>query len=194
MGWIAQRATTPVTADSTDGELIRAVGEQHVDALRWLHQRHAPWLRTRLSRRCADPDVVDAAIQDTFVAVWRNADGFAPAAPAGDAAGWIWTIAIRRLLSALRGPGHRWLTGPVGELREAAGTTASAEEVVLLGVEHGNLGRALSALSPELRSIIQATVLDGLTVREAAALLGLPEGTAKTRLMRAKARLREYLA
>lgn len=65
---------------------------------------------------------------------------------------------------------------------------------MLLGVEHGDLGSALARLSPELRAVIQATVLDGLTVREAARLLNVPEGTAKTRLMRAKARLRAYLA
>jgi RNA polymerase sigma-70 factor (ECF subfamily) len=159
-----------------------------------LHQRHAPWLRARLARRCADLDAVDAAIQDTFVAVWRDGHRFRPSTVDGDAAAWIWTIAIRRLLSILRGPAHRWLSRPaaVAAPREEA-TVASAEEVVLLGVEHGDLGRALSALSPELRAVIQATVLDGLTVREAARLLGVPEGTAKTRLMRARAQLRSEL-
>ena len=41
---------------------------------------------------------------------------------------------------------------------------------------------------------VQATVLDGLTTREAGHLLGLPAGTVKTRMMRAKAQLREALA
>lgn len=191
---ITGRTQQPVTGDSSDAELLQAVTVDCVEALRLLHRRHAPWLRCRLARRCADPDLVDVAIQDTFVAVWRGAKSFTPAGADGDAAAWIWTIAVRRLLSALRGSGHRWLTHPGAELADDARTTASAEELVLLGIEHGDLGRALSALSPELRSIIQATVLDGLTVQEAAGLLGLPEGTAKTRLMRAKARLRQYLA
>ena len=193
MRWGRTRVDVPeVTAASSDGDLLRAVAAEHVDALRLLHRRHAPWLRARLARRCADPDAVDAAIQDTFVIMWREAPRFTPASPDGDAAGWIWTIAIRRLLSILRGPAHRWLAGhaEVPDERPAA----SAEEVVLLGVEHGDLGLALSRLSPELRAVIQATVLDGLTTREAAALLGVPEGTAKTRLMRAKARLREELS
>jgi RNA polymerase sigma-70 factor (ECF subfamily) len=70
----------------------------------------------------------------------------------------------------------------------------SAEERVLLGVEHGDLAGALNRLSPELRAVIEATVLDGLTTREAARLLGIPQGTVKTRLMRARAELREALA
>ena len=48
-------------------------------------------------------------------------------------------------------------------------------------------------LSPELRAVVQATVLDGLTTREAALLLGIPPGTVKTRMMRAKPLLREAL-
>lgn len=175
-----------------------------MEALKILHQRHAPWLRVRLARRCADADLVDDAIQDTFVAVWRDAHRYR--AREGEAAAWIWTIAIRRLISALRRSGA---ASPVAALdgSPAAGghrsgarpisaylITESAEDAVLLGVEHGDLGAALARLSPDLRAAIQATVLDDLTVREAAQLLGIPEGTVKTRVMRAKAQLRGYLA
>jgi RNA polymerase sigma factor (sigma-70 family) len=173
----------------SDAQLLRAVAAQDMGALRLLYLRHAPWIRLRLTRRCADPDVVDAAVQDTFVAVWRDARNYRETG--AEAAAWIWTIAIRRLVSALRGPGHRWLSGAVGEDAE---TVPSAEDLVLLSVEHGELGAALDRLPPELRAVIQATALDGLTVREAASLLGVAEGTAKTRLMRARARLRELLA
>jgi RNA polymerase sigma-70 factor (ECF subfamily) len=180
----------PVTELSSDAELLRAVAGEQVEALKLLHHRHAPWLRARLSRRCADPDVVDAAIQDTFLALWRDAHRYRDTGT--EPAAWIWTIAVRRLVSTLRGPGHRWLgeaTPPADEVL----TSPSPEELVLLRIEHGDLGAALTRLSPELRAVIQATALDGLTVREAARLLGVPEGTAKTRLMRARARLRELL-
>jgi RNA polymerase sigma factor (sigma-70 family) len=170
--------------------LLRAVAGGQTAALRLLHHRHAGWLRARLRRRCADPDVLDAAIQDTFVAVWKDSHRYAETT--ADAAAWLWTIAVRRLLSTLRGPAHRWLSGAGDELPDVT-TTPSAEELVLLGVEHGALGPALDRLSPELRRLIEATALDGLSVREAAKLLGIPEGTAKTRLMRARTRLRELL-
>lgn len=135
--------------------------------------------------------MVDAALQDTFVAIWVDAHRYE--ATGADAAGWIWTIAARRLVSALRGPAYRWLSGAVTQLPDA-GTAPSAEELVLLGIEHGDLGVAINRLSPELRVLIQATAIDGLTVREAAKLLGIAEGTAKTRLLRARTRLRELLA
>ena len=46
------------------------------DALAALYDRHAAWLTIRLSRRCSRPDVVDQAVQDTFLAVWRGASGY----------------------------------------------------------------------------------------------------------------------
>jgi RNA polymerase sigma-70 factor (ECF subfamily) len=180
----------PGGPDPADGELVSLLAAGDRTALAELYRRHAPWLVVRLTRRCADPAVVDDVLQDTFVAVWRGAarwDG------RGDVAAWIWGIGIRRLLDALR---HRrsatvsWL--PVHE--QGLRAEDSAEERVLLGVEYGDLGPALDRLSPELRAVVQATVLDGLTTREAGRLLGIPAGTVKTRMMRAKAQLRESLA
>jgi RNA polymerase sigma factor (sigma-70 family) len=63
-------------------------------------------------------------------------------------------------------------------------------------IVHGSqrLRNSLAALSPELRAVVQATVLDGLTTKEAAQLLHVPRNTVKTRLHRAKAQLRRSLA
>jgi RNA polymerase sigma-70 factor (ECF subfamily) len=66
----------------------------------------------------------------------------------------------------------------------------SAEDELLLAVEHGDVGSALRGLSTELRTIVQATLIDGLTTREAAQFLGLPHGTVKSRMRAAKAQLR----
>jgi RNA polymerase sigma factor (sigma-70 family) len=72
-------------------------------------------------------------------------------------------------------------------------TVRSAEDELLVAVEHGSVGDALRMLSPELRQVLQATVIDGLSTREAGQLLGLPQGTVKSRLRSAKSRLREQL-
>ena len=65
---------------------------------------------------------------------------------------------------------------------------------MLAAVEYGDLAGALDRLSPEFRAVIEATVLDGLTAREASRLLDIPVGTVKTRAMRARAQLRANLA
>lgn len=175
-----------VATSPTDATLVHAVAAGDRQALELLYARHAPWLVLRLTRRCNDRELVDEAVQDTFVAVWRGARRWSGE---GEVAAWIWGIGIRRLIDQLRGRPR-----PTVELVGEAGTEPSAEERVLAGVEYGDLAGALARLSPELRSVVQATVLDGLTSKEAGQLLGLPTGTVKTRMMRAKAQLREALA
>jgi len=174
-----------MSAERGDVEVLAAVAGGDRQALRVLHDRHAPWLALRLARRCADPGSVDEALQDTFVAVWRSAGRYDGR---GDVGAWIWGIAIRRLIDVMRRlPRSEVLMAEVDDRR-----TVEAE--VLGDVEHGDLGGALSRLSPELRAVVQATVLDGLTSREAGRLLGIPTGTVKTRMMRAKAQLRAAVA
>ena len=170
-----------------DAELLDAVAGGDTEALRTLYERHAPWLMLRLARRCGDRGIVEDAVQDTFVAIWRNPVGYGGS---GEVAAWVWGIGIRRLIDRLRRT--RRATDPFPA--RARDDAPSAEEQVLLGVEYGELAGALDRLSPELRSAVQATILDGLTTKEAAQLLGIPAGTVKTRVMRAKAQLRGELA
>lgn len=167
----------------TDAELLAAVAEGRVDALRELHELHAPWLAARLSRRCSDQALVEEVVQDTFTAVWRTSGRFRGD---GEVGAWLWGIAIRRLIDRQRRKPLHWM--------ERSREVESAEESVLSGIGYGELAPALNALSPELMAVVQATILDGLTAREAARLLGIPTGTVKTRLMRAKQVLREQLA
>jgi RNA polymerase sigma-70 factor (ECF subfamily) len=170
----------------SDAELLIAVAFRDLEAMRELYDRHAAWLSVRLARRCSDREVVADALQDTFVAVWQKPATFRGQ---GDVAAWLWGIAIRRLVSRLRG--RKDVVLPF-EPRQA-GVVPAAEEQVLLSVEYGDLGQALTRLSPEMRAVIQAVVLDGLTTREAARLLRMPEGSVKTRLSRAKVQLRAAL-
>lgn len=172
----------------TDVELLGAVVDGDRSALRALYDRHAPWLVLRLSRRCADAGLVDETVQDTFVRAWRHADSYRGD---GDVGAWLWSIAIRRLIDRLRK--SRPVPVDMSE-QHADRTVVAAEERVLSGIEHGDLGAALAQLAPELRAVMQACVLDGLTTREAGELLGIPDGTVKSRMYRARRQLREALA
>ena len=125
-------------------------------------------------------------VNDTFLVVWDKPRKYSGE---GEVAAWLWGIAIRTLLHKLR-PRKSVLERLVHTRAEHV---PSAEEAVLLGVEHGDVGMALQRLSPELLAVVQATVLDGLSTREAAALLGIPSGTVKSRMSRARLELRQAL-
>jgi RNA polymerase sigma factor (sigma-70 family) len=180
---------TAETSGQDDDVLVARVVEADSGALKELYDRHAPWLQARLMRRCNDREVVADVLQDTFVALWKDAGSFR-----GDAqvAGWLWGIAFRRLVSRLRSRKDvllmpEWDSPSLGRM-------PAAEDEVLLGVEYGDLAGALRRLSPDFRSVVQAVILDGLTTKEAGRLLGVRENTVKTRLHRAKSQLRGSLA
>jgi RNA polymerase sigma-70 factor, ECF subfamily len=172
-----------------DAALLRAVARGDEESLAALYDRHAGWLTVRMTRRCAMPDVVDHAVQDTFLALWREAGSYRGS---GDVAAFIWGIGIRRLIGSIRRErgARRWPQWRPAEPE----TVISAEDEVLAGIEHGRLGQALAGLSPELRGALEATVLDGLSCAEAAVLLGVAEGTIKSRCHRARVALRAALA
>jgi RNA polymerase sigma-70 factor, ECF subfamily len=175
----------PEPDERDDAVLLRGVARGDEGALAALYDRHAGWLTVRLTRRCGAPDVVDHAVQDTFLALWREAGAYRGR---GDVAAFIWGIGIRRLIDAIRRESgtRRRLPWHAAEPQ----MVVSAEDQVLVGIEHGRLGQALAGLSPELRGAIEATVLDGLTCAEAAVLLGVAEGTVKSRCHRARQALR----
>ena len=167
-----------------DAALLRRIAGGDEAAFDELWRRHAPALLLRLRRRA--PDEAADVLQETFLSVWRNAAGFS----GDDAGGWLWTIASRRLIDAHRRAAHR----AVPTDAEPRATNPSSEDEALLDSYDPALERALTRLSPELVAALQATVIDGLSTREAALLLGVAEGTVKSRTSRARALLRSHLA
>jgi RNA polymerase sigma-70 factor (ECF subfamily) len=171
--------------------LLERIARGDREAFEELYRRTSPWLAVRLRRRCRDDDVVAEVLQETYLAVWRAAGSFVGVADSGSAKGWLWTIAARRLLDALRRR-TRAASPPPAALIPAV--SAAAEDDALVSTLGDPMAQALRGLAPELRDVLQAMVLDGLTVRETSVLLGVPEGTVKTRMRRARIALREALS
>ncbi|TCB88657.1 RNA polymerase sigma factor [Micromonospora zingiberis] len=182
------------TAD--EGELLRRVAGGDRRAFDELYRRTSPWLEVRLRRRCADPDMIAEVLQDTYLTVWRAAGSFVGTrakgggAP-GSAVGWLWTIAAHRLVDAFRSRARR---ARVPQVPLMASTAPAAEDEVMAARVGQELEQALLRLPPEVRAALRATVLNGLSPREASVLLGVPENTVKSRVRRARIALREALS
>ncbi|WP_436525497.1 RNA polymerase sigma factor [Actinoplanes sp. HUAS TT8] len=175
-----------------EAELVRrtATGDRH--AFDELYRRTSPWLAVRLRRRCADDDVVADVMQETYLAVWRAAGDFAGSATAGSAVSWLWTIAANRLVDAFRRRARRRDLPAVLAVEPAP--APAAEDEVMAGRVGQELEQALLTLPADVRQVLRAMVLDGLSVRETSMLLGVPEGTVKSRARRARVALREALS
>ena len=184
----------PSGGDAGDGEdraLMARIASGDRIALELLYRRHAGWLTERLQSRCGDPDLTDIAVQDTFLVVWRSPKSYRGD---GDVGAWLWGIGIRRLIDQLRK--HR--VAPVDPASIGAGDPSvpspDAADELLAGGAYGDLASTLARIAPELRAVLVATAIDGLSTKEAAQLLGVPQGTVKTRLMRARHAMQEALS
>src|SRR6185437_2646915 len=80
--------------------------------------------------------------------------------------------------------------GGVGPVREFAAAGRSAEEEMAAGDERALLRRLIDGLPEELRQPLVLSAIEEMTSREVAAALGIPEGTVRTRVMRARNELR----
>jgi RNA polymerase sigma-70 factor, ECF subfamily len=185
------RAIRGEPAGLDEEQLVRRVARGDRRAFEELYRRTSPWLTVRLRRRCSDEQMVAEVLQETYLAVWRAADAFAGAAVGGSAVGWLWSIAARRLVDAFRRRAHH-AQPPATAAPEPS--VRAAEDEALGEVVGDEVGDALRMLAPELRQVLQAMVLDGLSVRETSVLLGVPEGTVKTRARRARIAMREALS
>ena len=170
---------------SEDHALVARVVTGDRVALEMLYRRHAGWLTQRLQARCGDPDLSDLAVQDTLVAVWRSAKSFRGD---GDVGAWIWGIGIRRLIDQRR----KRRPTPIDTSGYEQHDPRTSETIVVDALP-GPATAALDQLEPDLRAVMILTALDGLTTKQAARLLGIPQGTVKTRLMRARQQLGQTL-
>jgi RNA polymerase sigma factor (sigma-70 family) len=132
--------------------------------------------------------VAEEVAQEAFLRVWRNAAAYD--ARRGRVATWVLTIARNLAIDALRLRGEQ----PI-DPHALMGTLISREEnapgAARFDVEP--LRNAVRALPPEQARPIVLSVFFGLTAKEAAELEGIPLGTAKTRIRRGLAKLRETL-
>lgn len=174
--------------DGEDRALVARIARSDRSALEQLYRRHAAWLIARLESRCGDPDLADLALQDTFVSVWQSAGKYRGD---GQVGAWLWGIAVRRLIDQLR---KRRPTPLSPEAMLRYDRAMSFEDALVDNGVHGPLGVALRTIDPDLQAVLIATAIDGLSTKEAARMLGIPQGTVKTRLMRARQHLQEVLS
>jgi RNA polymerase sigma-70 factor (ECF subfamily) len=176
-----------------DTDLLARAAAGDDAALRELFRLHAPWLAARLRTVLPTAADVEDVVQETFLAVWKGAAGYRPDGPVG---GWIWGIARRQAALFLRRRGPAALSLLDGDADPAAGSfgtataTADPADAVLARVE---IAEALAALGPEGsadREVWRLMYVEDRPVAEVAKVMGVPQGTVKSRAHRARRLLR----
>lgn len=166
-----------------DEALIQAVANGDHTALRELFERHAPWLSVRL-RRTLPAHAVEDVVQETYIAVWRSAGRYNGEGAVG---AWIWGIARRQAAMWARSNNK-----PLPMLDPAS--TANPENDAVRAVD---LAAAMAALGPsadDQRELVRMVYLEDRSLGEVANHLGVPQGTVKSRLFKARRLLRAALS
>ncbi len=148
-------------------------------------------LRVAYSLTSQKADAEDL-VQDTLVRAYRAIDRFDGEHPRA------WLLTILRNTRSNSGRRRRPHLLREAEARldhlEKAPAQVSTEESVLDNRFEAALEQALDSLPEKYRAVVLLVDVDGLSYAEAAAALGVPDGTVMSRLHRARARLRKHLA
>jgi len=149
-------------------------------------------------------NAVDAedAVQEALLSAYKHLDQFNGGAQMST---WLTTIVINAARMQLRRRSrytrytHVSLDERLGDEYESslaeqiADEGPNPEDICRHWELREHVGWLLPQLSVRLRKVFQLRELDGLTTREAADILGVPSGTVKARLLRARAKLRELM-
>lgn len=171
---------------SPDTDLVASARAGDVAAFEQLYRRHVGRVHAVCLRLCGDRDQAEQLAQDTFVRAWRHLPGFRGAAGFGT---WLYRLAANVSIDWHRAQARRHRRETWLDLADQRGDLPTSPPRVG-GLD---LDRALATLPAGARAAFVLHEVEGYPVREAAALMGVSEGTVKTQLFRARRQLREVL-
>jgi RNA polymerase sigma-70 factor (ECF subfamily) len=186
----SSQACAAPDADADDATVIR-LSRDEPEHFTVLFRRHAPHIQRYVVRRLG-PDAADDIVAETFLLAFRQRDRYDAAR--ADARPWLYGIATHligrhrraeiRLYRALARTGADPVTEPF---------TDRVDDRVSAGHASRQLAVALARLSAELRDTLLLAAWSNLSYEEIAAALGVPVGTVRSRLSRARGKLRQSL-
>lgn len=197
VGFRRRPAPAPGPASAPDDEaLIASARDGDMEAFHELVERHQTALFNIVLRTVKDSAIAEDVTQDAFVRAWRSLGQFR----GGNVRGWLMRIAVNRAYDTLRSqkrrpadsldameyePRAQWSAGGMTPERPEG----HAERRELSEV----LEQLLAKLPDDQRTAMLLVDLEGFSYDEAAGIMAVAPGTIKSRISRARARLREEM-
>ena len=174
----------PISAESTDEQLMQALREGSEEAFTALFHRYKQPIFGFFSRRLAESARAEELTQETFIALFRAAKRYEPRASFRS---YLYAIAFRILRADRRKSIFRaaFLGSP--KATESASTPSHTEDSLWVR-------RALAKLDATDREIVMLREYQQLSYAEIAAIVEIPLNTVRSRLFRARSALRDLLS
>lgn len=171
--------------------LIQAAGRGDQHSFAELYDAAGSRVHGLVLRVLRDHAQAEEVTQEVFLQVWRTAASFNPAR--GSALSWLLTLAHRRAVDRVRSAAAQSRRDQDYESLQAQTPFDSTAELAEGRWEAARVRSALDELTPPQRSAVELAFYDGLTHREVSERLGVPLGTAKTRIRDGLRRMRDQL-
>ncbi len=179
-----------VDPDDIVGALLLRAGRGDQSAFGELYDELAPMVHGVVLKVVRDPAMSEEVTQEVFVELWRLAARFD--GTKGTARSWASTLAHRRAIDRVRSEqASRDRNDRDAQRAVAPHDVVAAEVETTLDV--ARVRRALAQLSDLQREAVELAYFGGHTYREVAVLLGVAEGTVKSRIRDGLIRLRDEL-
>jgi RNA polymerase sigma-70 factor (ECF subfamily) len=178
----------PSESQDEDRSLFQRVAKGDQAAFAALFDRYGASAFGMALKICSNRALAEDVVQEAFLSIWQRAGRFDP--ERGTVAAYLFAAVHNKAVDAVR---HEESLRRREEGVADFTTETGGEEVVeaaWLGVRRKEVRSAVARLSPIQREALELAYFEGLTYREVADKLGIPLGTAKTRLRDGMIRLR----
>ena len=176
--------------EASDDVLIHAIQQENLDALEELYDRHSRTALAVAIRVLGDRDRAEDVVQETFLAVWRQARTFA--SERGTLRSWLFSIVRHRAIDVTRRRAFAKARISLDEVGFEPRYPDAWQEVSRT-LEEERIKRAVDALPAEQREAIMLAYFKGLTQQEISEHTGVPLGTVKGRTRLGMQKLRSML-
>ncbi|NKE57853.1 sigma-70 family RNA polymerase sigma factor [Lentzea sp. PSKA42] len=144
--------------------------------IRTLYQEHGRWLMAYAARATGDRWLAEDLVQETFLRAWRHPESFTGNT---EPHGWLYTVLRNLIFDRARSRAVRPAEIPTAS--DSPFTTPVQPSHAQTSVDSIVVYQAVSRLSEDHRRVLYELYFQGRTSAEAAAVLGVPEGTVKSR-------------
>lgn len=193
-----QRGDRAIDDRSADLEAIRRCRAGERDAFGELVERWQDRIYGAVLRMVRDPETARDLAQETFVRAYVKLGSFQGGAAFGT---WLYAIAVnqvrgeaRKRAALKRGDAHSLDALRESGAADPADPAERAEERASTREQCERLRAELDRLDPEHREVVVLREFEDLSYEEIAEIVGVPVGTVRSRLFRARAELRERMA